>query len=86
MAIADWTTTVWATAFNDEVEKMIGLSAHELKELEESNLDDFQNKFTDIAFHSFIFKLRMNMRVYNVILFSLLFSIYFVFYIFNHKF
>lgn len=65
MAISDWSSSVWATAFHDDVERMVGLSAQELQELQQVNSDEFNKKITSLAFQPFLFKLRMKMGMYN---------------------
>lgn len=66
MALSDWSSSIWATAFHDDVERMVGLSAQELQELQEVNNEEFTKKFTNLSFQPFLFKLRIKMGMYNV--------------------
>lgn len=63
--LADWTDNQWVTAFNEEGEKILGLTAQELGELKDSNNDVFLEKFGETAFQTFLFKLRVKMENFS---------------------
>ncbi|XP_012256946.2 replication protein A 70 kDa DNA-binding subunit [Athalia rosae] len=63
--LADWTDHQWVTTFNEQGEKIFGLTAQELGELQESRNDEFTEKFSSVAFQSYIFKFRLKMESYN---------------------
>lgn len=63
--LADWTGHQWATAFNDEAEKILGITADELGELQENDNDAYLEKFGDASFKSFIFTLRVKVEIFN---------------------
>ncbi|XP_031833471.1 replication protein A 70 [Nomia melanderi] len=65
LSLADWTGHQWATAFSEEAEKMIGITAQELGELKENDNEAFLEKFANATFKSFIFKLRVKMEEFN---------------------
>ncbi|XP_046830054.1 replication protein A 70 kDa DNA-binding subunit [Vespa velutina] len=61
----DWQNNQWVTAFNDEAEKLLNVTAQELGELQENNKDAYMDKFSEVAFQSFIVKLRMKIETFN---------------------
>ncbi|KAL2714488.1 replication protein A 70 kDa DNA-binding subunit [Vespula squamosa] len=61
----DWQNNQWVTAFNDETEKLLNITAQELGELQENNKDAYMDKFSEVAFQSFIVKLRMKIETFN---------------------
>ncbi|XP_012275093.1 replication protein A 70 kDa DNA-binding subunit [Orussus abietinus] len=63
--LVDFTGHQWVTAFNEEGEKLIGVSAQELGNLKESDNDAFMEKFGEASFNSFIFKLRTKLETFN---------------------
>ncbi|XP_015606859.1 replication protein A 70 kDa DNA-binding subunit [Cephus cinctus] len=63
--LVDWSGNVWATAFSEEGEKLLGVTAQELGELKENDSDAFLEKFAQISFNSFMFKLRVKMEVFS---------------------
>ncbi|XP_071532708.1 replication protein A 70 kDa DNA-binding subunit isoform X2 [Panulirus ornatus] len=63
--IADFTDNLWITAFQDQAEVMLGITAQELGTMRESNPEAFQSIFTAAAFQTFTFKLRVKMETYN---------------------
>ncbi|KAK0166630.1 hypothetical protein PV327_004122 [Microctonus hyperodae] len=65
MNITDWSGNQWVTAFGEEGEKIIGMSAQELGELSENQPDDYNDKFSTVAFNSYIFKIRTRVETYN---------------------
>lgn len=66
MNITDWSGNQWVTAFGEEGEKIVGMSAQELGELSENQPDDYNDKFSAVAFNSYIFKIRTRVETYNV--------------------
>lgn len=63
--LADWTDHQWATAFSEEAEKILGVTAQELGELQQNDSDAFLEKFGDATFKSFIFKMRVKTEVFS---------------------
>ncbi|KAG7204042.1 hypothetical protein KM043_001901 [Ampulex compressa] len=63
--LADWTENQWITAFNEDAEKILGITAQELGELHENDNDAYLEKFGEATFKSFIFKLRVKMEVFS---------------------
>lgn len=64
--MADWTDNMWATTFNDEAEKILGATAAELGELKDNDIDAYTETFSNAAFKSFIFKIRVKMETFGV--------------------
>ena len=65
LSLADWTDNQWATAFSEEAEKILGITAQELGELQQNDNDAFLEKFGDATFKSFIFKIRVKSEVFS---------------------
>ncbi|XP_060826818.1 replication protein A 70 kDa DNA-binding subunit isoform X2 [Bombus pascuorum] len=65
LSLADWTDNMWVTAFNDETEKILGITAQELGELKENDNDAYLEKLGDVTFKSFIFKIRTKMETFG---------------------
>ena len=65
LSLADWTDNQWATAFSEEAEKVLGITAQELGELQQNDNDAFLEKFGDATFKSFIFKIRVKSEVFS---------------------
>ncbi|XP_017888998.1 replication protein A 70 kDa DNA-binding subunit [Ceratina calcarata] len=65
MSLADWSANQWVTAFSGEAEKILGLTGEELGELKENDNDAYLDKFSEAAFRSFVFKLRVTMEMFN---------------------
>ncbi|XP_014477578.1 PREDICTED: replication protein A 70 kDa DNA-binding subunit [Dinoponera quadriceps] len=65
MNIADATGSRWITAFNEEAEKILGMSAQELGELKENDNDAYMQKFGDASFKRFTFALRVKSEVFQ---------------------
>ncbi|XP_076637806.1 replication protein A 70 [Colletes latitarsis] len=63
--LADWSDNQWVTMFNDEAEKILGITAQELGELQENDNDTYLEKFGDTTFKSFVFKLRVKAEIFN---------------------
>lgn len=66
LSLADWTDNMWVTAFNDETEKILGITAQELGELKENDNDAYLEKLGEVTFKSFIFKIRTKMETFGV--------------------
>lgn len=66
MNIVDATGSRWITAFSEDAEKILGMSAQELGELKENDNDAFLQKFGDASFKRFIFTLRAKSEVFQV--------------------
>ncbi|CAL7949670.1 unnamed protein product [Xylocopa violacea] len=65
LSLADWTDNQWISAFSEEAEKILGITAQELGELKENDNDAFLEKFGDATFKSFIFKIRVKLEMFN---------------------
>ncbi|OAD56898.1 Replication protein A 70 kDa DNA-binding subunit [Eufriesea mexicana] len=65
MNLADWTDQQWVTAFSEEAEKVLGITAQELGELKENDNDAYLEKFGDATFKSFIFKIRVKLEMFR---------------------
>ncbi|XP_047474800.1 replication protein A 70 kDa DNA-binding subunit-like isoform X1 [Penaeus chinensis] len=63
--LADISDNQWVTVFQDQAEVLLGTTSSELGFMRENNADKFQNIFTEAAFKSFSFKLRVKMETYN---------------------
>lgn len=66
MNIADATGSRWITAFNEDAEKILGMSAQELGELKENDNDAYMQKFGDASFKRFTFGVRVKSEVFQV--------------------
>lgn len=66
MNIADATGSRWVTAFNEDAEKILGMSAQELGELKENDNDAYMQKFAEASFKRFTFSLRAKSEVFQV--------------------
>ncbi|XP_034938170.1 replication protein A 70 kDa DNA-binding subunit isoform X2 [Chelonus insularis] len=62
--IADWSSNQWVTAFGEESEKILGMTSQELGELNENQPDQYNDKFAEVAFIPFLFKLSLRMETY----------------------
>jgi replication factor A1 len=67
MELADATNSRWITAFNEEAEKIIGMSAQELGELKENDKDAYLQKFGEANFKTFVFNLKARSEIFQVI-------------------
>jgi len=67
MNIVDATGSRWITAFNEDAEKILGMSAQELGELKENDNDAYMQKFGEASFKRFTFNLRATSEVFQVI-------------------
>ncbi|XP_032668009.1 replication protein A 70 kDa DNA-binding subunit-like [Odontomachus brunneus] len=65
MNIADATGSRWITAFNEDAEKILGMSAQELGELKENDNDAYMQKFGDASFKRFTFGVRVKSEVFQ---------------------
>ncbi|KAH0947912.1 hypothetical protein HN011_011695 [Eciton burchellii] len=65
MNIADATGSRWITAFNEDAEKILGMSAQELGELKENDNDAYMQKFGEASFKRFMFNLRAKSEVFQ---------------------
>ncbi|XP_012542011.1 replication protein A 70 kDa DNA-binding subunit [Monomorium pharaonis] len=65
MELADATGSRWVTAFNDDAEKILGMSAQELGELKENDKDAYLQKFGEANFKTFTFNLRAKSEVFQ---------------------
>lgn len=66
MNIADATGNRWITAFNEDAEKILGMSAQELGELKENDNDSYMQKFGNASFKRFTFGIRVKSEVFQV--------------------
>lgn len=67
MNIADATGNRWIVAFNEDAEKILGMSAQELGELKENDIDTYMQKFSEVNFKRFTFSLRVKSEIFQVI-------------------
>jgi len=67
MNIVDATGSRWITAFSEDAEKILGMSAQELGELKENDNDAFLQKFGEASFKRFTFTLRAKSEIFQVI-------------------
>ncbi|XP_029671382.1 replication protein A 70 kDa DNA-binding subunit-like [Formica exsecta] len=65
MNIGDGTGSRWITAFNEDAEKILGMSAQELGELKENDNDAYMQKFGEASFKRFTFSLRVKSEVFQ---------------------
>ncbi|XP_011874694.1 PREDICTED: replication protein A 70 kDa DNA-binding subunit-like isoform X2 [Vollenhovia emeryi] len=65
MNIVDATGNRWVTAFGEEAEKILGISAQHLGELKESDNDAYLHKFGEATFKRFTFNLRAKSEVFQ---------------------
>lgn len=66
MNIADSTGNRWIIAFNDDAEKILGMSAQELGKLKENDNDAYMQKLNEANFKRFIFTVRVKSEVFQV--------------------
>lgn len=66
MNIADSTGNRWIVAFNEDAEKILGMSAQELGKLKENDNDAYMQKLNEANFKRFIFILRVKSEVFQV--------------------
>ncbi|KAM0735637.1 Replication protein A 70 kDa DNA-binding subunit [Formica fusca] len=65
MNIADSTGNRWIVAFNEDAEKILGMSAQELGELKENDNDAYMQKLNEANFKRFTFTLRVKSEVFQ---------------------
>ncbi|KYM93577.1 Replication protein A 70 kDa DNA-binding subunit [Cyphomyrmex costatus] len=65
MNIVDATGSRWITAFSEDAEKILGMSAQELGELKENDNDAFLQKFGEASLKRYIFTLRAKSEVFQ---------------------
>ncbi|XP_043289884.1 replication protein A 70 kDa DNA-binding subunit isoform X2 [Venturia canescens] len=63
--VADWSGSFWATAFNDEAEKILGMSAEDIGILKENDSDTLDDVYTKPLFMPSFFKCRGKKEIYN---------------------
>lgn len=62
----DSTSNQWATAFNEESEKLLDSSAQELGEIKEHDPNEFQKKINECTYKSFLVKVKVRQESYMV--------------------
>ncbi|CAL1689739.1 unnamed protein product [Lasius platythorax] len=65
MNLADATGNRWIVAFNENAEKILGMSAQELGQLKENDNDAYLQKLNEANFKRFIFNLRAKSEVFQ---------------------
>ncbi|KAL0108123.1 hypothetical protein PUN28_015019 [Cardiocondyla obscurior] len=65
MNIADATGNRWITAFNEDAEKILGMTAQQLGALKETDNDAYMQKYGDANFKKFTFNLRAKAEVFQ---------------------
>jgi len=63
--MADSTDNTWASAFQDTAEKILGINAHDLGTLNETDEERYSSVFTDATFKEFNFRMRVKADTYN---------------------
>ena len=58
MSIMDDTGSTWVTAFNDQAEKLLGITARELFEMRCAEASDYDRVFAECLFKPIIAKVR----------------------------
>ena len=59
MEITDHTDSIYISVFNEDAEKMLGISAEELNNLNMTNQDEYEKVFKRALFREYIFTLRV---------------------------
>ncbi|XP_051153534.1 replication protein A 70 kDa DNA-binding subunit-like [Leptopilina boulardi] len=62
--LVDSTSNQWATAFNEESEKLLDSSAQELGEIKEHDPNEFQKKINECTYKSFLVKVKVRQESY----------------------
>jgi replication factor A1 len=65
MNIADATGSRWITTFNESAEKILGMTAQALGDLQEKNKDAYLQKFGDANFKRFTFNIKAKSEVFQ---------------------
>jgi len=63
--VADSTDNQWVQCFQDEAEKIVGVSAQELGDMQEENPDQYNKAFQNATFQKFNLRLRCKSDNYN---------------------
>lgn len=63
--VCDATGQTWLTAFNDEAQSLLGISANELVSLKEENIHSYERIFDSVMFHQYSMKCRVKQEVYQ---------------------
>lgn len=62
--MVDWSGNQWATAFNEEAEKMMECTSQELGELKEHDPNEFQKRISECNYKSYMAKIRVRQETY----------------------
>lgn len=63
--VADATGQTWLTAFNDEAQKLIGISASEMNQIKQVNTTEYEARFEALKFKQYHIKCRAKNEVYQ---------------------
>lgn len=66
MNIGDWSGNQWVSMFNDEAEKVLGMTADEAGRLSEQDQVSFREALQNCHFQEYILKCRAKMDNYRV--------------------
>lgn len=59
MELMDFTGSTYVSMFNEDAEKLLGMKAVELKALNETNKEEYDNVFKRVLFKEYVFRLRV---------------------------
>ncbi|KAK8789438.1 hypothetical protein WA588_001323, partial [Blastocystis sp. NMH] len=62
MELMDFTGSSYVSMFNDDAEKLLGVTAAQLKTLNETNKEEYDNVFKRVLFKEYVFRLRVKME------------------------
>lgn len=63
MELMDFTGSSYVSMFNDDAEKLLGVTAAQLKTLNETNKEEYDNVFKRVLFKEYVFRLRVKVGV-----------------------
>ncbi|KAF2349433.1 Replication factor A C-terminal [Trinorchestia longiramus] len=63
--VADFTSDVWVTVFQEQAEELLGTTSQELGELREKEPTTLQNIVANACFKEYVFRFRVKMETYN---------------------
>lgn len=65
VSVADATAQMWVTCFQESAEKILGMSAQELGQLKDQNVERYETAINQATFTQFMWKCRAKTEVYN---------------------
>lgn len=63
--VADWSSNIWVTLFDNEAKSLLGKDGHEMKRLKEEDQTSFNTIFDNLRFTQLQLKLRVKTENYN---------------------